>query len=362
MVVPLSQVVPNFAPKNTAMNNITKSIADKRGLKLHNNPRHPICMFKEHVQKFFVGYEIFDSLPEMVTVKDNFDDLLIPADHLCRSLNDTYYLDEEHVLRSHTSAHQNQLLRGGHMKFLATGDVYRKDTIDRTHYPVFHQMEGVKILPKGADALMDLKTTLGGLIEYLYPGKEYRFEDDYFPFTNPSLQVEVKADDGWMEVLGGGVIQPQILENCGIDGTGWAFGLGIDRLLMSYCNIPDIRYIWTDDERFINQFRNGLAQFKAYSKFPPVQRDMSFWVNDFSENQEGLWIEHNNFCEIVRELGGDLIENVSVIDRFQKQNRVSLAYRIIYRSNDRTLLNEEINQIQKGIRSQIAKRFDIELR
>lgn len=160
MVVPLSQVVPNFAPKNTAMNNITKSIADKRGLKLHNNPRHPICMFKEHVQKFFVGYEIFDSLPEVVTVKDNFDDLLIPADHPGRSLNDTYYLDEEHVLRSHTSAHQNQLLRSGHMKFLATGDVYRKDTIDRTLYPVFHQMEGVKILPKGADDLMDLKTFL----------------------------------------------------------------------------------------------------------------------------------------------------------------------------------------------------------
>ena len=85
-----------------------------------------------------------------------------------------------------------------------------KDTIDRTHYPVFHQMEGVKILRQGEDVLADLKTTLGGLIEYLYPGRSYRFEEDYFPFTDPSLQVEVKTEEGWMEVLGGGVIHPKI--------------------------------------------------------------------------------------------------------------------------------------------------------
>lgn len=344
------------------MNNITPSIEAKRKLKLHNNPKHPVYMFKKHVQDFFHGYEIFDDLSEVVSVKDNFDDLLIPQDHPGRSMTDTYYLDESHVLRSHTSAHQNQLLRDGHTMFLVTGDVFRKDTIDSTHYPVFHQMEGVKIVPDGVDALTDLKETLGGLIEYLYPGKEYRFEDDYFPFTNPSLQVEVKNGDQWMEVLGGGVIQPKILENCNINGTGWAFGLGIDRLLMSFCNIPDIRYLWTDDKRFIQQFENGLTAFKVYSKYPPVQRDVSFWVNDFSENHEGLWSEHNNFCEIVRELGGDLIESVNVIDRFKKNEKVSLAYRIIYRSNDRTLLNEEINDIQEKIRQQIAERFNIELR
>lgn len=344
------------------MNNITPSIEAKRKFKLHNNPKHPVYMFKKHVQDFFHGYEIFDDLSEVVSVKDNFDDLLIPQDHPGRSMTDTYYLDESHVLRSHTSAHQNQLLRDGHTMFLVTGDVFRKDTIDSTHYPVFHQMEGVKIVPDGVDALTDLKETLGGLIEYLYPGKEYRFEDDYFPFTNPSLQVEVKNGDQWMEVLGGGVIQPKILENCNINGTGWAFGLGIDRLLMSFCNIPDIRYLWSDDKRFIQQFENGLTPFKVYSKYPPVQRDVSFWVNDFSENHEGLWSEHNNFCEIVRELGGDLIESVNVIDRFKKNEKVSLDYRIIYRSNDRTLLNEEINDIQEKIRQQIAERFNIELR
>ncbi|MDC1709490.1 hypothetical protein POY81_22490 [Phocaeicola vulgatus] len=152
-------------------NNISRSIEEKRNRKLHNNPSHPICMFKKHVQAYFSGYEIFDDLDEVVTVKDNFDDLLLPPDHPGRSMNDTYYLDNTHVLRSHTSAHQNMLLKQGHTMFLATGDVYRKDTIDRTHYPVFHQMEGVKILPEGSDALTDLMNTLGGLIEYLYPGK-----------------------------------------------------------------------------------------------------------------------------------------------------------------------------------------------
>lgn len=346
------------------MNNIGPSINEKRKSKLHNNPAHPVCQFKKHVQHYpgFKGFELFDDLDEVVTVRDNFDDLLIPADHPGRSMNDTYYVDETHVLRSHTSAHQNELLRQGHTCFLATGDVYRKDTIDKTHYPVFHQMEGVKIMHNGDDALTDLKDTLTGLIEYLYPGKEYRFIDDYFPFTHDSLQVEVRQDGDWMEVLGGGVIQPQILENCGIHATGWAFGLGIDRLLMSYCSIPDIRYLWSNDERFSGQFRGGLTIFKPYSKYPPVMKDVSFWVNHYKSNHEGLWEEHNNFCEIIRESAGDLIGDVRLIDRYERGERTSLAYRITYRSNDRTLLNEEINAIQEEIRKYIVSRFDVELR
>jgi len=344
------------------MNNIPSTINEKRRAKLHNNPAHPICQFKELVQAYFKGFEIFDELPEVVSTTANFDDLLIPADHPGRSLNDTYYVDDSHVLRSHTSAHQNELLRLGHTQFLATGDVYRKDTVDRIHYPVFHQMEGLKIMPEGEDALADLKRTLEGLVRHLYPGKEYRIMDDYFPFTHPSIQVEVWNNNDWMEILGGGVIQPKILENCHIYATGWAFGMGIDRLLMSYCGIPDIRYFWSTDERFIKQFRNGLTSFREYSKFPPVMKDVSFWVNDYTENHEGLWNEHNNFCEIIRESGRDLIEDVRIIDTYVKEHQVSLAYRITYRSNDRTLLNEEINRIQEDIREQIARKFDVTLR
>jgi phenylalanyl-tRNA synthetase alpha chain len=344
------------------MNNISKSINEKRLLKLHNNPNHPICQLKEKIQLYFYDFDKFDHLSEVVSIQDNFDDLLIPAHHPARSLNDTYYVDDEHVLRTHTSAHQNRLLRQGYTKFIATGDVYRKDTIDKTHYPVFHQMEGVKIVQEGTDPLIDLKITLEGLIHYLYPGKEYRFLDDYFPFTNPSLQIEVLQETEWMEVLGAGVIEPKILKNCGINGTGWAFGLGIDRLLLSYCNIPDIRYLWTSDPRFISQFKNGLTIFKEYSKYPPVLKDVSFWVNNYHETGEQMWNQHNNFCEIIREVGRDLIESVSLIDKFHRKGKTSLAYRIIYRSNDRTLVNSEINEIQENIRKEIEETFDIELR
>lgn len=331
-------------------------------LKLHNNAGHPIYMLKQKIQSYFNDFKIFDDLNEVVGVKDNFDDLLIPAGHPARSMTDTYYVDDSHVLRTHTSAHQNQLLRQGFPRFIVTGDVYRKDTIDKTHYPVFHQMEVVKLLPAGTDALADLTNTLEELIRYLYPGKEYRFSDDYFPFTEPSVQAEVKQEGEWMEVLGAGVIHPQILKNCGIDKTGWAFGLGIDRLLLSYCNIPDIRYLWTSDSRFINQFKNGLTTFKEYSKYPTVIKDVSFWVENYICTVEDVWIEHNNLCEIIRESGKDLVEDVKLVDRFDKSGRTSLAYRITYRSNDKTLLNAEINEIQKNIRSQIANKFKIELR
>lgn len=165
-----------------------------------------------------------------------------------------------------------------------------------------------------------------------------------------------------MEVLGAGVIQPQILKNCGVVGTGWAFGLGIDRLLLSYCNIPDIRYLWTTDPRFISQFRNGLITFQEYSKYPPVLKDISFWANNYHETDENIWTQHNNFCEIIREVGKDLIESVSLIDKFHKAGRTSLAYRITYRSNDRTLLNSDVNDIQENIRIQISQKIDLELR
>lgn len=344
------------------MNNISNSINEKRKLKLHNNKNHPICQLKEKIQSFFLEFEIFDELSELVSVKDNFDDLLISQDHPARSVNDTYYDNENELLRTHTSAHQNMLLKAGHTKFVITGDVYRKDTIDKTHYPVFHQMEVVKLLPEGSDALQDLKNTLSSLIEFLYPQKEYRFLDDYFPFTDPSIQVEVKQDDEWMEILGGGVIHPKILENCGIKGTAWAFGLGLDRLVLSFCDIPDIRLLWSNDLRFIKQFERGLIKFKPYSKYPPVLKDISFWVVDYVENHEQIWQQHNNFCAIIREIGIDLIENVALIDKFRKGDETSLAYRITFRSNDRTLSNAEINDFQECIRLHVSTNLAVTLR
>lgn len=196
----------------------------------------------------------------------------------------------------------------------------------------------------------------------MYPGKAYRFLDDYFPFTDPSLQIEVKQEDEWMEILGAGVIHADILKNNGIQATGWTFGLGLDRLVMSFCSIPDIRYFWTEDPRFLSQFKHGLTSFKAYSKYPPVFKDISFWVQDFQTNREGNWLEYNNLCEVVRDLGHDLIEAIELVDQYTKDGATSLAYRLTFRSNERTLLNEEINEIQSRIRLQLARNFTITLR
>src|SRR5579859_6083403 len=208
----------------------------------------------------FEGFDVFDTLDPVVHVYNNFDSLRIPEDHPSRRPSDTYYVDDEHVLRTHTSAHQTDLLGSMHQKFLVTGDVYRKDDIDASHYPVFHQMEGVCITENPDE---ELKKVITGLIAKLFPGKEFRLKSDYFPFTNPSYEVEVKFNDSWLEVLGCGVIHPEVIENTSETNpslagkTGWAFGLGLERLAMILFEIPDIRLFWSEDSRFLSQFEEG---------------------------------------------------------------------------------------------------------
>lgn len=340
-------------------NNITPTINSKIGKNLHNKINHPIEIIKRKIYNYFdENFQKFDEINPIVTIEDNFDKLLIPKDHPARSTSDTYYHDENHVLRTHTSAHQNKLLTDGHKNFLVTGDVYRKDDIDASHYPVFHQMEGVSVMDINQDVESELKKVLSGLIDVLFPGCEYRFNEDYFPFTSPSFEVEVMFHGKWLEVLGCGIIQPKILESCGLhDKKAWAFGLGLERLSMILFKIPDIRYFWTDDERFMNQFNSGdIIEFQPYSNYPTVTKDISFWVDET--------FSHNDFCEIAREIGGDLIENVSNIDNFTHPitQKISKCYKIVYRSNDRTLTNEEINEIQNTIRSGIVEKLKIELR
>jgi phenylalanyl-tRNA synthetase alpha chain len=133
----------------TEYSNIGPSIEAKIGRNLHNKKNHPIEIIKRKIYEYFNeldGYDFakFDDLPPYVNVSDNFDKLLIPKDHPARSRSDTYYINKDTVLRTQTSAHQNELLAQGHQNFLVTGDVYRKDEIDKSHYPVFHQMEGTR--------------------------------------------------------------------------------------------------------------------------------------------------------------------------------------------------------------------------
>ena len=206
----------------------------------------------------------------------------------------------------------------------------------------------------------DLKATLEGLIKYVFddPDLQTRWRDDYFPFTEPSFELDVFYQDEWLEVLGCGVIHADVLERCGLASRrGWAFGLGLERLAMVLFAIPDIRLFWTDDERFHKQFKAGqVSTFKPYSKYPPVFKDIAFWCPE-------SYVE-NDFNELARSIGGELIERVENIDTFTnpKTGKTSNCYRITYRSMDRSLTDVEINALQDSLRDEAAAALSVELR
>lgn len=361
---------------NDKANNVTDYIYEKIGINLHQQKDHPIGIIKQAIYDYFDKnypgkFNKFDDLYPVVTTVANFDEMLVPADHVSRSPNDTYYVSKDTVLRCHTSAHQAEMLRRGERAFLVTGDVYRRDSIDATHYPVFHQMEGVRVFTPqeweaaGKDATefaaTELKAALEGLAKHLFGDVECRWIDAYFPFTEPSYELEIFFNGKWLEVLGCGVMQQIILEKNAESLKGhkaWAFGLGLERLAMVLFEVPDIRLFWSNDDRFLKQFKAGelKTKFKPYSKFPPCYKDMAFWVSpEFSEN---------NLCEVVRGIGGDLVEEVVLIDNFtnKKTGKTSNCFRITYRSMERSLTDEEINALQDRVRAAASEVLKVELR
>lgn len=344
------------------MSNIPYNIKEKIGRNIYMKPNHPICMIKERIYDL-IGFtrEKFEELDPYVSVKSNFDDLLIPQDHPSRSKSDTYYKDGNTVLRTHTSAHQTELISKGHRNFLVTGDVYRRDEIDAFHYPVFHQMEGVTIYDhQMSDHEMKtiIMTELGMLMTALFPGREYRWEDSYFPFTDMSGEIEVDLDGKWVEVLGCGRIKEKILQDCGLENcSGWAFGLGLERLAMILFKIPDIRYFWTEDQRFHSQFGTEReTEFKPYSIYPNISRDVSFYY------PEGF--DKNDFFQVLNIHAQDLVSTTTLVDDFINPNtgRKSLSFRIFFESLERTLTNDEINKILDTVKEAIVKDFGVEMR
>ncbi|OWM65899.1 hypothetical protein CDL15_Pgr015324 [Punica granatum] len=367
------QIARDDVVRDEPTNNIPDTIFTKIGMQLHRRNQHPIGILKNAIYDYFDTnyankFDKFDDLSPIVSVKENFDDVLVPPDHVSRSYNDTYYIDPQTVLRCHTSAHQAELLSKGYKHFLVTGDVYRRDSIDSTHYPVFHQMEGVRVFrpidweSSGKDgttyAAEDLKKCLEGLARHLFGAVEMRWIDTYFPFTDPSFELEIYFKEKWLEVLGCGVTEQEILNRSGnADDVAWAFGLGLERLAMVLFDIPDIRLFWSSDERFTSQFSGGQLgmKFKPFSKYPPCYKDMSFWISEsFTEN---------NLCEVIRGVAGDLVEEVTLIDNFtNKKGMTSHCYRITYRSMERSLTDEEINDLQWNVREQVQSKLNVVLR
>ncbi|ARF12507.1 phenylalanyl-tRNA synthetase [Klosneuvirus KNV1] len=361
--------------------NIPKFIEDKLPRKLHNQKNHPIEIIKNHIYQYFKQYtkykfEFFDDLNPVVSIEDNFDKLLIPATHPARSKSDTYYVNEKEVLRTHTSAHQNELLAQGHQSFIVTGDVYRKDEIDARHYPVFHQMEILTIVDDQCDPEYELKRMLAGLVNYLFPNCSYRLNPDYFPFTHPSFEIEVDYNGKWLEVLGCGVVQPAILENNGIKNKrAIACGLGLDRLAMIFSCIPDIRYIWFPSEKFLSQYADGkLNKFVPYSDLPSLAKDISFFIPnnkltiEMDTNKQVSWSDENDFFELIREVVGDLMEEVKLSDSFynKKSNKYSRTYKFLYSPNDPGMkdpgeFTKLVNDNQTNLR-ELLKKMDLELR
>lgn len=311
-------------------------------------------------------------IPEVVPVSVTFDLFDFAANHPARSKSDTYYVDDKNILRTHDTVMwyyylnnpdvKKRIASGEAVGTVCYGKVYRKDEIDNRHMNVFHQFGAWYLQPDsmGIMPLEALKKVLSEIVEGLF-GKniEYRFLDDTFPYTDPSLQVEVKIGDQWVEILGGGMPKKSVLKNFGLEGyNGWAFGFGLERLAIVSMTLPDIRLLWSTDERVKKQLKLG-NKFKEVSKYPPITRDISFIVKkDFVPN---------NYFDLIRDIGGDMVEEVSLIDKYENDkkfgaDKISYAYRIVYRSTDRTLTAGEIEPLQAKVIEETKKQFSAEVR
>ncbi|ADV20747.1 phenylalanine-tRNA ligase [Cryptococcus gattii Ru294] len=431
---PPAYVIAGERYPRDAHSNTPPSILAKTGRNLHLQPAHPLSILRQIIQEHFAAYTPLTPRSPAVSVWQNFDELGFPPDHPGRSPSDSYYLNKHHMLRTHTSAHEVESYRRGLDRWLLSADVYRRDEIDASHYPVFHQMEGTHVWPlaelhtlpalnaqleaslaacpirieddtrispsnpyqpthdpvHAAEITRHLKHSLNSLIFRLFghitktnQGEPLRVRwiEAYFPFTTPSYEVEVWWEGEWLELLGCGVVMQKTLDEAGVpDKAGWAFGLGLERLSMVLFSIPDIRLFWTTDQRFHSQFSQGqITTFKPYSRYPECYKDMSFWLpvgsiasagqvdsagGASAAGGKGRVFHENDYYEIVREVAGDLVETVSLIDEFThpKTNRQSRCYRLNYRHMDRSLSNEEVNALQEEVQKRVVDEMGIEMR
>ncbi|WP_294514493.1 phenylalanine--tRNA ligase subunit alpha [uncultured Intestinimonas sp.] len=235
--------------------------------------RHPMYIALDEIKDIFIGmgFTVLDG-PEVELAKYNFDRLNAEEGHPSRDWSDTFYFDKDSrvMLRSQTSPMQVRAMDTMELpiRIIAPGRVYRKDEVDATHSPMFHQVEGM-VIDKGV-TMADLKGTLNTVVEKLYgEGTKTRFRPHHFPFTEPSCEMDVQCHkcggvgcptckgEGWIELLGAGMIHPRVLEMAGIDTnvySGWAFGIGLERTAMRRFKIADLRLIFENDVRFLEQF------------------------------------------------------------------------------------------------------------
>ena len=239
--------------------------------KMETGHRHPNTIALEEVQRIFIGmgYEVVEG-PEVEYDEYNFTKLNIPEDHPAKDEQDTFYISKDIVLRTQTSPVQARVMEQGKLpiRMIAPGRVFRSDEVDATHSPSFHQIEGL-VVDKNI-TFADLKGTLEGFARQLFGSEtETKFRPHHFPFTEPSAEVDVSCfkckgsgcrfckGSGWIEILGCGMGHPHVLEMCGIDPeeyTGFAFGVGLERIALLKYEIDDMRLLYENDVRFLRQF------------------------------------------------------------------------------------------------------------
>ena len=228
----------------------------------HPGGLHPLTLTRDRIETFFagIGFDVVEG-PEIEDEYHNFEALNIPAHHPARAMQDTFYFNDGRLLRTHTSPVQIRVMKKSKppLRMIAPGRVYRSDALDDTHSPMFHQVEGLMV-DEGV-SMADLKGVLHDFLRNFFERDDLpiRFRPSYFPFTEPSAEVDIgSAEGGWLEVLGSGMVHPQVLENVGIDSeryTGFAFGMGIERLAMLRYGVDDLRLFYNNDLRFLEQFR-----------------------------------------------------------------------------------------------------------
>lgn len=233
--------------------------------------RHPLTIVLDEIKDIFIGMGFSIATgPEVEYIEYNFDALNTPANHPARDPQDTFYIDDKILLRTQTSPVQIRVMKSQPLpiRIIAPGRVYRSDAIDGTHSPLFHQIEGL-VVDKDI-TMANLKGTLEGFAKALF-GQDavLRFRPHHFPFTEPSCEMDTRCfvchgegcrlckGEGWIELLGGGMVHPNVLRNCGIDPeqySGFAFGMGLERLVMRRFGIDDMRLLYENDLRFLSQF------------------------------------------------------------------------------------------------------------
>ncbi|KAI6167014.1 hypothetical protein EDD17DRAFT_1752362 [Pisolithus thermaeus] len=302
------------------MTNVSPTILSKLSVQLHTQPAHPLSTLRSLIESHFPSYSHLSSVSPLVTPYQNFDQLSFPPDHPGRSVTDSYYINSNLMLRTHTSAHEVDVFSRGETKWLLTADVPKaarivsadesgmqeirddnarlEDHLRRSHILI----QDVPHLsptnpcqpahdPKHTELIaMNLKLSLNSLILRLFGGKQagdeplrVRWIEATFPWTTPSFEVEATLDNSNVP-----------------NKLGWAFGLGLERIGMVLYSIPDIRLFWSQDLRFLSQFKQGeITTFKPYSKYPACFKDVSFWL------PADTTLHDNDFCDLVRDVAGD---------------------------------------------------------